>query len=85
MSENTHSVEENEAAQEAAQNVVDEVTSWEYSGDPHRIHAELDKGLVEAGVEVPEDEKDRIVEEIDDVKDNETGGTPEVDTATPQE
>ena len=85
MSENTHSVEEQDAAQEAAQNVVDEVTSWEYSGDSERIDEKLDEGLSEAGVEVSAQEKDRIVEEIDDVKKDESGGTPEVGTASPAE
>lgn len=74
--------QEHEAATEAAQNVVDDVTSWEYSGDPDRIADKLDEGLDEAGVDVPGDEKARVVEEIDDLK-QESSGTPDVGTAEP--
>lgn len=75
--------QEQDAATEAAQHVVDDVTSWEYSGDADRIADELDDGLDEAGVEVPPEDKDRLVEEIDDLKNDEAAGTPEVDSAEP--
>lgn len=81
MSENTP--QEQDAATEAAQNVVDDVTSWEYSGDEERIADTLDDGLDEAGVEVGQGEKDRIVEEIDDLK-HESTGAPEVGSAEPK-
>ena len=74
-----------EAATEAAQNVVDEVTSWEYSAEPETIAAELDEGLQEAGVELDDDERSRLVEEIDQVKADETRGAPDVQSAAPVE
>lgn len=67
------------AATEAAQNVVDETTSWEYSAERDTIEDRLDEGLDAAGVEVDDTEKARLVDEIDEVKDGETAGAPEVD------
>ena len=81
MSDATHDPEQQDAATEAAQNVVDEVTSWEYSAEPDTIESRLDEGLREAGVEVDADERRRIVEEIDDVKRDETRGAPDVGSA----
>ena len=72
-----------EAAREAAQNVVDEVTSWEYSAETGTIEARLDEGLREAGVEVDEEERRRLADEIDEVKQDETKGSPEVRSASP--
>lgn len=66
-----------EAAAEAAQHVVDGVTSWEYSADEQRIAEELDKGLDEAGVTLSHAEHDRLVEEIDAAKEG-TEGPPTV-------
>ena len=80
----SHTPQEREAAAEAAQNVVDDVTSWEYSGDRDRIADKLDEGLDEAGVDVPTQEKARVVEEIDDLK-QESSGTPDVDSAEPRD
>ena len=67
-----------DAAAEAAQNVVDEVTSWEYSAERDTIEDQLDQGLDDAGVTVDEGEKQRIVDEVDQLKNDETAGTPEV-------
>ncbi|OYO21881.1 hypothetical protein CGZ93_08010 [Enemella dayhoffiae] len=75
--------EEQAAATEAAQNVVDEVTSYEYSGEKDRISGQLDQGLDEAGVDLPESEKSRLVDEIDDRKDEDPDGGPEVGSANP--
>ena len=72
-----------DAASEAAQNVVDEVTSWEYSAEKATIESRLDDGLREAGVEVDDDERRRLVEEIDEVKQDETSGSPSVQAAEP--
>ncbi|MBT9254305.1 hypothetical protein KMZ32_01180 [Phycicoccus sp. MAQZ13P-2] len=72
-----------EAATEAAQNVVDEVTSWEYSGERETIEGELDRGLDEAGVALDPAERERVVDEIDEVKDDETAGSPDVGDARP--
>ena len=74
-----------DAATEAAQNVVGEVTSWEYSAEPGTIASRLDEGLEEAGVEVDEGERRRLVEEIDEVKQDESRGAPEVRSAEPAE
>lgn len=65
------------AAAEAAQHVVDGVTSWEYAAEEGQIAEELTEGLSEAGVEVSTQEQDRLVEEIDAAKD-ETAGAPQV-------
>lgn len=77
--------ETGEAATEAAQNVVDEVTSWEYSAETGTIEDSLDDGLEEAGVEVDGAERQRLVEEIDEVKDDEASGSPDVDRARPRD
>ena len=74
---------EQDAAKEAAQNVVDEVTSWEYSAEPDTIGSKLDDGLEEARVDLDDEERRRIVEEIDDVKQDESRGAPDVTSAQP--
>lgn len=68
-----------DAAVEAAQNVVDEVTSWEYSAERATIEERLDAGLAEAGVTLDDGERARLVDAIDAVKRDEGSGTPEVD------
>ena len=78
MSTPDETSETGDAAAEAAQNVVDEVTSWEYSAERDTIENRLDEGLDDAGVTVDEGEKQRIVDEVDRLKDDETAGTPEV-------
>ena len=74
---------EQDAAAEAAQNVVDGVTSWESSAEPDTIESRLDEGLQEVGVEVDAEEKQRLVEEIDEVKQDEGLGSPDVRSAQP--
>jgi hypothetical protein len=81
MSDQAANEERREAATEAAQNVVDEVTSWEYSAETGTIESRLDEGLDEAGVELDDDERARLVEQIDQVKQDETRGAPEVESA----
>jgi hypothetical protein len=81
MSELPTEEERQDAAAEAAQNVVDEVTSWEYSAETGTIESRLDDGLHEAGVELDDGERARLVEEIDEVKQDETRGAPEVESA----
>ena len=71
-------VDVHEAAEEAAQHVVDEVTSWNYSAERGTVEAQLDEGLAEAGVRLPAGERQRVLEEIDEVKQDETGGAPQV-------
>ncbi|MBM6400493.1 hypothetical protein [Phycicoccus sonneratiae] len=74
-----------DAATEAAQNVVDEVTTWEYSAEKDTIARELDEGLEDAQVAVDGAERDRLVDEIDDVKDHEDEGSPRVHGAHPED
>ena len=78
MSENAEP-QERDAAAEAAQNVVDEATSWEYSAEKDTIDDAVDEGLEQAGVELDASEKRRVVDGIDDVKDGEDEGAPTVD------
>jgi len=80
---NQENRENQEAATEAAQNVVDEVTSWEYSAEPGTIESRLDAGLAQAGVDVDDEERQRLVDEIDDVKQDEGLGAPDVESARP--
>jgi len=76
--------QEQDAATEAAQHVVDEVTSWEYSAEPDTIESKLDEGLEQVGVDVDDDERKRLVDEIDEVK-HEGRGAPDVESARPVE
>jgi hypothetical protein len=70
-----------QAAGEAAQHVVDEVTSWNYSAERGTVEAELDDGLGEAGVRLPREERERVLDEIDEVKQDEGHGAPQVRSA----
>lgn len=74
--------EEQQAAIEAAQRVVDEVSSYQYSAEDATIAIQLDQGLRAAEVSLPADERERILAEIDDMKD-ESSSAPQVRTATP--
>ena len=67
------------AATEAAQNAVDETTSWEYSAEKDTIAEDLDEGLEQAGVTVEPAERQRLVDAIDGVKEDEHSGGPDVD------
>jgi hypothetical protein len=85
MTDAPNEQEQRDAATEAAQNVVDEVTSWEYSAEPDTIESRLDEGLEQAGVSVDDEERARLVDEIDEVKHDEGRGAPEVGSARPVE
>ena len=74
--------EEKQAAIEAAQAVVDQVSSYQYSAEDADMAAELDKGLAAARVSLSDDERTRILAEIDGLKDEESS-TPQVRSATP--
>jgi hypothetical protein len=76
--------EVDQAATEAAQRVVDEVSSWQYSAEDRVISDELDNGLREAGVRLDDDERARVLAEIDAMKD-EHSSAPQVRSATPVE
>ena len=69
-----------QAAIEAAQRVVDEVSAWQYSAEDSTIAEQLDKGLAEAKVSLSDDERTRILAEIDGRKD-EQSSAPQVRSA----
>ena len=73
-----------QAAIEAAQRVVDEVSSYEYSAEDDTIARQLDDGLAQAQVSLSDDERSRILAEIDGMKD-EQSSAPQVRSATPVE
>lgn len=74
--------EAKQAAIEAAQRVVDEVSSYQYSAEDDTIAQQLDEGLAKAQVSISDDEKARILAEIDEMKD-EQSGAPQVRSASP--
>lgn len=76
--------ETQQAATEAAQAVVDQVSSYQYSAEDSTIAQQLDKGLAEAKVSLDDDERTRILAEIGGMKD-EQSSTPQVTSATPAE
>jgi hypothetical protein len=73
-----------QAAIEAAQRVVDEVSSWQYSAEDAVIAEQLDEGLAKARVSLSDDERTRILAEIDGMKD-EQSAAPQVRSAAPAE
>lgn len=74
--------ETNSAAREAAQRVVEEVSSWQYSAEDRVIADELDKGLRKAQVRLSDEERSRVLAEIDEMKD-ESSSAPQVREASP--
>ena len=76
--------EMNQAATEAAQRVVDEVSSYQYSAEDGTIADQLDRGLAQAKVSLDDDERTRILADIDGMKD-EQSSAPRVRSATPVE
>jgi hypothetical protein len=76
--------EAKQAATETAQRVVDEVSAWQYSAEDSTIAEQLDEGLQQAKVSLDDDERTRILAEIDGMKD-EQSGAPQVRSATPVE
>jgi hypothetical protein len=76
--------EAQQAATEAAQRVVDEVSSYQYSAEDGTIAQQLDEGLTKARVSLDDEERTRILAEIDGLKD-EQSSTPQVRSATPVE
>ncbi|MFC6712588.1 hypothetical protein [Branchiibius cervicis] len=83
MTTDSTSEAEMSAAVEAAQKVVDTVTSWDYSATDEKIEDKLSEGLREAGVSLPDSERDRLLDEIAALKQDETAGTPQVQEAWP--
>ena len=76
--------ETQQAAIEAAQAVVDQVSSYQYSAEDSTIAQQLDEGLAKAQVSLDDDERTRILGEIDGMKD-EQSSAPQVRSATPAE
>lgn len=76
--------EAQQAATEAAQRVVEDVSSWQYSAEDGTIAQQLDEGLAKAKVRLDDDERSRILAEIDEMKD-EQSSAPQVRSATPAE
>ncbi|CAB4966687.1 unannotated protein [freshwater metagenome] len=76
--------EAQQAAVEAAQRVVDDVSSYQYSAEDSTIAQQLDEGLREAKVSLDDEERSRILAEIDDMKD-EHSSAPQVRSAAPAE
>lgn len=65
-------------ATKAAQNVTDSVSSYQSGAEEDTVREELDKGLEEAGVEVSEDERKRLTQDIAEGEE-----TPDVREADP--
>jgi hypothetical protein len=65
-------------AREAAQHVADSTESWEHGAEEAQVREHLEEGLDEAGVEVREGEKDKLVEQVRD-----GDASPEVEQASP--
>ena len=76
--------DKDKAATEAAQLVVDQVSSYQYSAEDDTIAQQLDEGLAKAQVSLSDDERSRILAEIDGMKD-EQSSAPQVSSATPVE
>ncbi len=76
--------EAQQAATEAAQAVVDQVSSYQYSAEESTIAQQLDEGLAKAKVSLDDEERTRILAEIDGLKD-EQSSAPQVRSATPVE
>lgn len=53
-------------ALEAAQNVVDTVSSYQAGAETQVVRTELESGLREAGVTVPQGEVERLAQQISD-------------------
>lgn len=58
------SAEVSDARQDAVENVVERVESWDAGSEPENVRADLEDGLAEAEVEVEQGELDRMAEEI---------------------
>lgn len=70
------STEVQDAKQEAAENVVERVESWQEGAQPETVKEELAEGMSEAGVEVDDSDLDRAAQQIHD--------TGEADAPTPE-
>ena len=71
---------EQDAAREAAQNVADEVSSYQQGAESDTAREQLDEGLEKAGVDVPEEERQSLARDARDPDDR-----PRVEDAKPAE
>ncbi len=58
--------EVSDARQEAAENVVERVESWDEGAEPATVREDLQEGMEQAGARVEDAELDRMSEEIHD-------------------
>jgi hypothetical protein len=72
--------DDQDAAREAAQRVADSAESWEHASEESMVREHLEQGFDEAGVEVTEDEEDKLVDQIKD-----DDAQPVVDGAVPED
>ncbi|MFC6420912.1 hypothetical protein [Ornithinimicrobium tianjinense] len=56
--------EEADARQQAAEYVVERVESWDEGAEPETVREDLEEGMAEAEVDVPEEELDRMADDI---------------------
>lgn len=70
------------AAREAAQRVVEDVSSWQYSAEHETVASALDAGLQEAQVSLSDEERSRVLAGIEEMKD-ESSDAPQVRDARP--
>lgn len=66
MSENTDPTEHDDPRVEALQAAYDRVNSWEETAPPETIRSELDEAIAQAGIEVSEQHRERLVQHISD-------------------
>jgi len=57
---------EDDARTEVIQAVVDRIVSWQEGAEQATVRSELDAALADAGVDLDEAAKDRIVERVSD-------------------
>ena len=59
-------LDQNAARREALERVVEKVTSWQETATEGTVHEELDRGLAEAGVTLPDAQRDDLARRISD-------------------
>ena len=66
MSENPNPIDHDDPKLEALQAAYDRINSWEETAPPEKIRAFLDDAIDQAGVEVSEESRERLVQHIHD-------------------
>ena len=62
--ETVHQPDVDEAKVAALQGVVDRLASWQDGAEEKTLRQELDEGLAEAGIDVADDVRERIIEHL---------------------